>query len=145
MYLVHFIKVSGDLYKNISFANKSSSNLSSLLSRTMYISKHNFNMRSTFGTSSNIIRYEIEVKKSRTNLPINQTKPTYRPIILKKISFKKKKKKKRLKQIIEISFSRKITYPLLAKKDRCNGGTKSLRTIISRLPVSNENIGLGLS
>lgn len=83
LYLVHLISVWGDRYRNISFANRSSSSASSLLSRTMKMSRHSLSTLSTFGISSNMMRYDMDVKNRRTNLPTNQTKPTYSPIILK--------------------------------------------------------------
>lgn len=82
--LVHLIIVSGERYRNISLAYKSSSSSNSPVSRTKKISVHSFRIRSTLGSSSNIIEWEIPLKNSRTNFPITSTTEAYKPMILQK-------------------------------------------------------------
>ena len=46
------------------------------------MSVQSFRMRSTQGSSSNIMECEISLKNPRTNFPITSTTDTYRPMIL---------------------------------------------------------------
>lgn len=46
------------------------------------MSVQSFRIRSTQGSSSNIIEWEISLKKPRTNFPITRTTDTYNPMIL---------------------------------------------------------------
>lgn len=52
---VHLIMVSGERYKKMSLAYSSSSSSSSRVSRTRKMSWHSFRMRSTHGSSSNMM------------------------------------------------------------------------------------------
>lgn len=81
--LVHLIIVSGERYRNISLAYRSSSSSSSPVSRTKKMSVHNFKIRSTLGSSSNMIEWEIPLKNSRTNFPTTRTTDAYSPMMLK--------------------------------------------------------------
>jgi len=51
---------------------------------TRKISVQSFRMRSTQGSSSNMMEWEISLKKPRTNFPMTKTTDTYRPMILKR-------------------------------------------------------------
>lgn len=82
--LVHLIMVSGERYRNISLAYRSSSSSSSPVSRTRKMSVHSFRIRSTLGSSSNMMEWEIPLKNSRTNFPITRTTEAYSPIMLKR-------------------------------------------------------------
>lgn len=93
--LVHLIIVSGERYRNINLEYRSSSSSSSPVSRTKKISVHSFRMRSTLGSSSNMMEWEIPLKNSRTNFPITRTTEAYNPMMLqtkkeKDFFFKKK-------------------------------------------------------
>lgn len=46
------------------------------------MSWHSLRMRSTHGSSSNMMECEISLKKLRTNLPMTSTMDTYSPMIL---------------------------------------------------------------
>lgn len=82
--LVHLIIVSGERYRKISLAYRSSSSSSSPVSRTKKMSVHNFKIRSTLGSSSNMMEWEIPLKNSRTNFPITRTTDAYSPMMLKR-------------------------------------------------------------
>lgn len=41
-------------------------------------------MRSTQGSSSNMMEWDISLKKPRTNFPMTKTTDTYRPMILER-------------------------------------------------------------
>lgn len=49
---------------------------------TRKMSVQSFRMRSTQGSSSNMMEWEISLKNPRTNFPITKTTDTYRPMIL---------------------------------------------------------------
>lgn len=70
---VHLIMVSGDLYKKISFAKSCSSRSISPASLTRKMSVQSFRIRSTLGSSSNMMECEIPLKSSRINFPMTRT------------------------------------------------------------------------
>lgn len=52
-------------------------------SLTRKMSVQSFRMRSTQGSSSNMMECDISLKKPRTNLPMTKTTDTYKPMILR--------------------------------------------------------------
>lgn len=70
------------LFKEEPYANEQCVLIGTHCTLTRKMSVQSFRMRSTQGSSSNMMEWDISLKKPRTNFPMTRTTDTYRPMIL---------------------------------------------------------------
>lgn len=103
-----------------------------LLRFTRKMSVHSLRIRSTQGSSSNMMEWLIPLKNSLTNFPITRTTEAYNPIILRPRRREAGTEEQKLVSLYWKSSAQEretaVLYPYPARKPRLGGLTLSLKT-----------------